>query len=389
MKRTLVAVMPFVLLLGLPAGARSEQFDPVKTAQMRTQKPGDASGAANSGDAGLRTRVEQLEEQLVDLQVVIGTLESLAKPGGNSPSASRYGDSGGGYDGGARVDGLETQIKALTAQMQNLSQQVQALGGQSKVGESAPLAAAPQGMTSPQVATAAQTGAASPGMIAPQTSIQPPPGEALPPVGAAPQQQQQQPTTTAAVEPRTEARFGSTTVTSAQADPIGGLISSGHGQGNQGSQPQNMAAIAPTTPVAPNGANGMGAIDVNPKQLYETAYGYLLQQDYASAEASFSDFLTRFPGDSLAGNAQYWLGESFFVRGQYKQAASAFLKGYQTYDQNAKAPDSLLKLAMSLDRLGQKDAACSSFSELNTRFPTAPPHIKNRAQSERQRIGCT
>ena len=40
-------------------------------------------------------------------------------------------------------------------------------------------------------------------------------------------------------------------------------------------------------------------------------------------------------------------------------------------------------------RLGQEEAACSSFSELNSRFPTAPPHIKNRAQTERQRIGCT
>jgi TolA-binding protein len=48
-----------------------------------------------------------------------------------------------------------------------------------------------------------------------------------------------------------------------------------------------------------------------------------------------------------------------------------------------------LKLAMSLDRLGQKDAACSSFGELSTRFPNAPENVKNRAKSERQRIGCT
>src|SRR5262245_54871472 len=41
--------------------------------------------AAPPGDAGLQRRVEQLEEQLVDLQVVIGTLESLAK-GGAAPA---------------------------------------------------------------------------------------------------------------------------------------------------------------------------------------------------------------------------------------------------------------------------------------------------------------
>ena len=69
-----------------------------------------------------------------------------------------------------------------------------------------------------------------------------------------------------------------------------------------------------------------------------------------------------------------------------KQAAGAFLKGYQTYAKGSKAPDSLLKLAMSLERLGQKDAACSSFGELSSKFPTAPAHIKSKAQSERQHL---
>ena len=70
------------------------------------------------------------------------------------------------------------------------------------------------------------------------------------------------------------------------------------------------------------------------------------------------------------------------------EAAAAFLKGYKDYGSNARAADSLLKLAMSLDRLGQKDGACSSYSELNTRFPDAPDNVKMRAKSERQRIGC-
>ena len=43
---------------------------------------------------------------------------------------------------------------------------------------------------------------------------------------------------------------------------------------------------------------------------------------------------------------------------------------------------------MSLDRLGQKDAACASYSELNSKFPDAPQSVKARAQAERQRVGC-
>ncbi|HEU4379123.1 MAG TPA: tetratricopeptide repeat protein, partial [Hyphomicrobiaceae bacterium] len=82
-------------------------------------------------------------------------------------------------------------------------------------------------------------------------------------------------------------------------------------------------------------------------------------------------------------------GESLFVRGQYRAAASAFLKGYQTYAKSEKAPESLLKLAMSLQRLGQKDAACSSFNELAVKFPNAPARVKSAVQSERQRAGCS
>ncbi|MBA4174346.1 MAG: tol-pal system protein YbgF, partial [Hyphomicrobium sp.] len=37
----------------------------------------------------------------------------------------------------------------------------------------------------------------------------------------------------------------------------------------------------------------------------------------------------------------------------------------------------------------QKDAACSSYGELTVKYPNAPAHVKSRAQSERQRIGCT
>lgn len=328
------------------SGAKAPAQKSKATTAARTEAP--PAGAAG-GDQGLRQRVDQLEEQLVDMQVVIGTLESLAKSGGGSaPAPMRSSAIGGDYgpSDSARLDGIETQIRALTAQVEQLTAQVHAGGGASRRGDGGG-----DGWTAP---------AASPA-----------------------------PT-----------RFGSTTVTSGQGDPIGSLLSGTTpprreaAAAAQADEPRREASgpggYSSETLSAPTAVAGLPAeaVGANPKQLYETAYGYLLQQDYGAAEAAFDDFLKRFPSDSLAGNAQYWLGESFYVRGNYKAAAGAFLKGYQTYAKSSKAPDSLLKLAMSLDRMGQKDAACSSFSELNTRFPTAPPHIKSRAQSERQRLGC-
>ena len=308
--------------VALSAAHAFAQSPDAAKATAKADGKAQAAAAAGSGDSSLKSRVESLEEQLVDMQVVVGTLESLAKQGGGSAQPAFRNSSGGGVDV-VRVDALENQVRALSGQVQQLSDQVRSMGGVPRRAES--------------------TGAA----IAPQAA-------------------------------NGTSAFGSTTVTP-EGDAIGGLIDgNAPPAGNFGGTPPPVATAA----LAPAGGGG------DPKQLYETAYGYLLQRDYGAAEAAFDDFLKRFPSDSLSGNAQYWLGESHFVRGQYKAAAGAFLKGYQTYAQSAKAPDSLLKLAMSLDRLGQKDAACSSFSELNAKFPNAPQSVKTRAQSERQRVGC-
>jgi tol-pal system protein YbgF len=278
-------------------------------ASLAQQAPGSRAppaAAAPSGDtAALQRRVEQLEEQLVDLQVVIGTLESLAK-GGTAPVP------GGQFGGGAlsasdagRLDALETQIRALAAQMDSLQEQVRGLAEQRPERRS----------------------------------------------GAAP------------------GGFGAVTVApEAPKDDLDRVFPSA-----QAAAPARMPAAEP---------------EQQRQQLYERAYGLLLQKDYGTAESTFEDFLKRHPDHHLAGSAQYWLGEAFYVRGQYRPAAAAFLKGYKDYAKSPKAPDSLLKLAISLQRLGQKDAACSSHTEFAAKFPNPPANLKNLAQSERQRSGC-
>ena len=331
--RALAGAAIMLAMAGAPVVAQQQPPAAKTTPKSTKSAPAEKPAAAPSAHENpLRTRIEQLEEQLVDLQVTIGTLESLARTTGGSAAARGPAPmmSSGGGDGGAvasRVDGLEIQLRALVGQVEQLTDQVRTMNSRRS--------AAPDG----------------------ESRIAASPMRPAAPVQVAP-------------EPRNvpSAGFGSTTVTPGGGDPIGGLLS------------EERARPAPES--LPGGDGG------SPKQLYETAYGYLLQQNYGAAETAFEDFLGRHPNDSLAGNAQYWLGESHYVRGQYKQAAGAFLKGYQTYGRSAKAPDSLMKLAMSLERLGQKDAACTSYGELNTRFPNAPQNIKTRVDGERRRIGC-
>ena len=125
-----------------------------------------------------------------------------------------------------------------------------------------------------------------------------------------------------------------------------------------------------------------------PEVQYEYARGLLKQGRYGEARTAFEEFLKVHPRETLSGNAQYWLGETYYAQGQYKNAADAFLNGYTTYKSSQKAPDSLLKLGMTMIVLGQKDAACSVFGELGNKFPNASPAIVARAQRERQKAGC-
>jgi len=125
-----------------------------------------------------------------------------------------------------------------------------------------------------------------------------------------------------------------------------------------------------------------------PEEEYQTAYSYLLQQDYGAAETAFREFLSRHSSSALAGNAQYWLGETHYVRGAYREAAVAFLKGFEKYGDGSKGADSLLKLGLSLARLNQKSAACSSLTEVKRRYASAPRALLDRAGREARRLSC-
>ncbi len=128
--------------------------------------------------------------------------------------------------------------------------------------------------------------------------------------------------------------------------------------------------------------------DSDAEALYEQAYGDYLQRDYPAAETGFAKVVKDYPKDPLAGSAQYWVGETYYVRKQYKKAADSFLAAYRKYTSSDKAPDSLLKLGMSLAALGQKDAACSTFAELDDKFPDAHDHLRNQAKGEASKAGC-
>jgi tol-pal system protein YbgF len=121
---------------------------------------------------------------------------------------------------------------------------------------------------------------------------------------------------------------------------------------------------------------------------YENAFALLKKDQYETAEKEFSIFLTQYPDHPLAGNAQYWLGETYYVRGNYDKAARVFAEGFQKYPKNSKAADNLLKLGMSLAAMDKKDDACVAISQIGKEGFQAASNVLRRAEQEKTRLGC-
>jgi tol-pal system protein YbgF len=350
-----------VLLLVLAAGS-TPAFSQQGTVSPEARPAGEGEPIAGGAAAG--DRMGQLEEQIHDLQVMVGALESLvkSKPDAVLPQESAGGgtpQSLGNEAGlGARMDALETQIGAFTSQLEMMAQQLGAL-------------------------EAKLTGAGAPQPLSPRGDepLPPPPGrQGLAPApaserawadagGGAPNQlfgTGTRATTPSDADRSSEADVGA-------PEPLPPLHTEDEGGTPPGDRPQSLAAL-------PEGADAAS--------LYNQGSADLLQRDYAAAEASFRQMLDRFPQDPLAGKAQYWLGESHYVRGQFKDAAQAFLKAYKSNKAGGKGPDSLLKLGMALAALGQKEAACSAFGEFGTKFPAAEAPLRDQLRSERRKAGC-
>ena len=126
----------------------------------------------------------------------------------------------------------------------------------------------------------------------------------------------------------------------------------------------------------------------SPADAYDQAFKLIRDNDYDAAEVAMRNFLTRWPKHELSSNASYWLGETFYVRGDYKTAAKSFAETYQKYPQGSKAEDTLLKLGLSLAALKRTADACTAFDQLDSEFPNMSPTTRRRMEQEREQLAC-
>lgn len=302
--------------------------------------------------APLQDRVDRIERALNDLRRFVhrGGGSQPAAPSSAAPSVSE-GAEPVGMD--AKITALESEIRALTNRVEEINFTVRRLDDRmNRLVEDIDFRL-----------LAIERNMAAGGAPAPQDGVAPAAGDgAAQPAGSSS-------SSAGATQPRSLGTVRQETVQQIPAnagaeDTTGGIQRQPAGT--------SIARAATVTPPA-------SALEGTPEQRYDAAFNLLQSKRFTEAETAFQSFLQDHPKHELAGNAQYWLGEAYYVQKDYERAASAFLEGYKSYRTSSKSPDNLLKLGMTLAILNQKSDACAVFAELQDRYPNAQNSLDRKS----------
>jgi tol-pal system protein YbgF len=119
--------------------------------------------------------------------------------------------------------------------------------------------------------------------------------------------------------------------------------------------------------VAPGGA--APAAGGSEQATYDIAMAALRSRDFDKAIASFGEVVASYPQGDLASNAQFWLGESYYTKGDLPNAVTAYRKVLSQWPDSRKAPDAMVKLGFSLSDLKKTAEARDTLEDVVRRYP--------------------
>ena len=168
-----------------------------------------------------------------------------------------------------------------------------------------------------------------------------------------------------------------------------------------GGSPSNASARSSSKPSPPRrrpvevAVVELAEIDVNDPSL-PADMGKLMNEaksrfskfDYDGAQMAFRVYLEKFGDSKQAGEARYWLGESFYHIKQFAHAGRVYKELLQSEPDHTRASGALVKLARTMRQLGDTEAACRALGALSQRYPDAETGTLRLASLERARSSC-
>lgn len=131
-------------------------------------------------------------------------------------------------------------------------------------------------------------------------------------------------------------------------------------------QTQSTAAATPSA----DSDSSLPVADAQAVKMYQSAYNLLVKNKLSESATGFSNYVTKYPNNSLTPNAWYWLGQVQYKQKKYQDARVSFLNTAKFKGSNKRA-DALYKLGVTSKALGDKDKAKKFFEVLIKTYPTS------------------
>jgi len=176
------------------------------------------------------------------------------------------------------------------------------------------------------------------------------------------------------------------------APPAGASASAGSTVGGapaastSGAAVVGVAAAGAATQAGTPQAAATSTDPLKEQQAYQAAFNLLKAGRYDQAAKAFQKFLAEYPTGKFTDNAQYWLGESYYVTRNFDSALREFNTLVSDHPDSQKVTHALLKIGYIHDELGQKDKAREFLTDLTKNYPqsTAAGLAAKRLERMRQ-----
>lgn len=107
------------------------------------------------------------------------------------------------------------------------------------------------------------------------------------------------------------------------------------------------------------------------REAYYNAYALIKNKKFDESILALFAYTENYPKSPLMPNVYYWLGEVYLATSKLEQAKTSFSLVISAYPSNSKVSDSLYKLAVTLDRLGESSLAGQYLKEVQEKYPNS------------------
>jgi len=108
----------------------------------------------------------------------------------------------------------------------------------------------------------------------------------------------------------------------------------------------------------------------NYTNFYKDALQLFYNKQYTQAINKFQNLMDSNPNHKLASNCQYWIGESYYAMGNYRQALNAF-KSVFDFSSSYKFDDALIMNGVTYMKIGELELAKKNFQQLVQNYPNS------------------